>query len=195
MAATEVLVEALGAAQGGVLAQICTMPIETVQKTQVATKETARTIAERIMRKSGPLGFYRGFSVLGSMVAAEKFIYYLVFTYLKSKLGSGIVVSAVAGYMSDIARVPATMPLDRVATRMLTDRSSGSVSEVVKGLLRDNKGVLGIYRGFSAYLMTATKPALQITIFDKVKERLLRNKGMSSSGSLSLSEAFFLGAF
>jgi len=84
-------VEAVGAAEGGILGLIATMPIETVQKTQVVMQsrgaaeggegrvgEGARTIVERLVRHGGVGALYRGFPVLSTMVASEKFLYYLV---------------------------------------------------------------------------------------------------------------------
>ncbi len=78
-----VSVEAVGAAQGGLLGLVASMPIETVQKNQVVmTLErqgaSVRQIVERLVKNGGVCALYRGFPVLATMVASEKFLYYLV---------------------------------------------------------------------------------------------------------------------
>ncbi len=171
MLETEVLVEAIGAAEGGLIALYCTMPIETVQKTQIAEKSKGHDkhsfgdVAAKISSESGVLGFYRGIGVLSSMVASEKFIYYLVYTLLKKTIESNkpgsisLPVTICLGYLADLGRLPVTMPLDLLSTRMQTS-SKGSLLQVAREILR-TKGFSGFYEGWRAYLGLAVKPALQ----------------------------------
>ncbi len=171
MVGTDVLVEALGAAEGGLIALYCTMPIETVQKTQIAEKSKGHDkhsfgeIAAKIRSESGVLGFYRGIGVLSSMVASEKFIYYLLYTLLKNKIENNkpgsisLPLTICLGYLADLGRLPVTMPLDLLSTRMQTS-SSGGLMLVAREILR-TKGITGFYEGWRAYIGLAVKPALQ----------------------------------
>jgi hypothetical protein len=172
MLETNVLVEAVGAAEGGLIALYCTMPIETVQKTQIAEKSKGHDkhsfgdIAAKIRSESGVLGFYRGIGVLSSMVASEKFIYYMLYTLLKNKIESNkpgsvsLPVTICLGYLADLGRLPVTMPLDLLSTRMQTS-SRGSLLSVAREILR-TRGFSGFYEGWRAYLGLAVKPALQV---------------------------------
>ena len=173
-AVSEELVEAICAAEGGLLALYCTMPIETVQKTQISEKTKGREgttfaeISEKISKESGVLGFYRGIGVLSCMVASEKFIYYLLYTLMKKRLEdrkSGTVslpLTICLGYLADLGRLPVTMPLDLLSTRMQTS-SSGGLLQVIQEVLR-TRGLSGLYAGWKAYIGLAVKPALQARI-------------------------------
>ena len=124
----DTLVEAIGAAQGGVLGLIATMPIETVQKTQVVLQsqderqDGAREILERLMRNGGITALYRGFPVLCTMVASEKFLYYLVYTFGKKRAANGGTLSLASnillGYLADIARSVTFKDKWRMVSRM-----------------------------------------------------------------------------
>ena len=200
-------VEALAAAQGGLIALAATMPIETIQKTQVALQSngcqnqgaaSARAVAERLLRDKGFVAFYRGAGVLSAMVASEKFGYYLVYHFCKSRLahaGGGALSmgsNLVLGYLSDIARLPLTMPLDLLSTRMQTS-TSGSLARIFNDVLR-TEGVRGFYSGWQAYFVLALKPAIQIFIFERLKARLNRRAGRALDASLSFGQAFCAGA-
>ena len=185
--AQEVMVEAIGAAEGGLLALYCTMPIETVQKTQIAEKTKGREktsfgeIAAKITHESGILGFYRGIGVLSCMVASEKFIYYLLYTLMKKRLEDrktetlSLPVTILLGYLADLGRLPVTMPLDLLSTRMQTS-SSGSLLQIAWEIFQ-TKGPSGFYAGWKAYVGLAIKPALQVHKFDE--ERYLQANSQS----------------
>ena len=196
-------IEALGAAQGGLLGLAVTMPIETVQKTQVALQgkgekgALATEILARLVKSGGMGALYRGFPVLSSMVASEKFLYYLVYTWGKkwvSRHGGSLSLAQniLLGYVSDIARLPVTMPLDLLSTRMQTS-TDGSLKEILSGVLRA-KGIGGFYSGWTAYLVLALKPAIQILIYERLKALINRRAGKSVEDSLSFREAFLVGA-
>lgn len=196
-----VMAEAIGAAQGGLLGLLFTMPIETVQKRQVAQKNrgddsTSLQIAAKIWEDAGLLGFYRGCGVLGTMVANEKFIYYLLYTWMKNFVEKrrplGLASNILLGYLSDLGRLPVTMPLDLVSTRMQTS-ATGSITKIADDVLKQS-GPTGFYAGWKAYVGMAIKPAIQILIFEQVKRRLNRGYNKALSASLSFRDAFWLGA-
>ena len=157
------------------------------------TGALATEIVERLVRSGGLGALYRGFPVLSSMVASEKFLYYYVYTYGKKKGATrSLAGNILLGYVADIARLPVTMPLDLLSTRMQTS-TAGSLREILNAVLVA-KGVRGFYSGWSAYLVLALKPAIQILIFERLKALINRRAGRSADSSLTFREAFIVGA-
>lgn len=135
--------------------------------------------------------------MLSCMVASEKFLYYMVYTLGKKRLGKrgstlSLASNIVLGYLSDIARLPVTMPLDLLSTRMQTS-TDGSLLQIFHQVLKA-KGLGGFYSGWTAYLVLALKPAIQILIFERLKTRINRSAGRSPDASLTFREAFVVGA-
>jgi len=120
-----------------------------------------------------------------------------VYTYGKKKLlkkdGTlSLTTNILLGYLADIARLPVTMPLDLLSTRMQTS-TSGSLLSIFLDVLHA-KGFRGFYSGWTAYLVLALKPAIQILVFERMKEKINLRKGRPVDASLTFSEAFFVGA-
>ena len=120
-----------------------------------------------------------------------------MYTYGKKKLlkkdGTlSLTTNILLGYLADIARLPVTMPLDLLSTRMQTS-TSGSLLSIFLDVLHA-KGFRGFYSGWTAYLVLALKPAIQILVFERMKEKINLRKGRPVDASLTFSEAFFVGA-
>ena len=73
-------IEAISGTQGGVIALWCTLPIETVQKTQTMQKVPlpALVTARQVLKERGMAALWAGGPVLSCMVAVEKFLYFLM---------------------------------------------------------------------------------------------------------------------
>jgi len=56
------------------------------------------------------------------------------------------------------------------------------------------KGLCGFYSGWTAYLVLALKPAIQILVFERLKERINLRNGRRVDASLTFWEAFVVGA-
>jgi|LauGreDrversion2_3_1035106.scaffolds.fasta_scaffold34667_1 hypothetical protein len=56
------------------------------------------------------------------------------------------------------------------------------------------KGLRGFYSGWTAYLVLALKPAIQILVFERLKERINLRNGRRVDASLTFWEAFVVGA-
>ncbi|GAB4843437.1 NAD(+) salvage pathway protein, variant 2 [Ancistrocladus abbreviatus] len=150
------------------------------------------------------LSLYQGLGTKNLQSFISQFVYFYGYSFFKrlylKKSGSksigtkaNLVVAAAAGACTAII----TQPLDTASSRMQTSefgKSKGLWRMLSEGSWNDAFDGLGIS------LLLTTNPAIQYTVFDQLKNRLLKrrrrnNKGTSSSPeSLSAFSAFVLGA-
>ena len=110
----EGLLGAFCGAQGGVLAQWITLPIETVQKVQASTGAgmTIMQIARKIYAEDGLAGFWLNIVLLTFQLALEKSIFFFCFVLLKratertTKKPISPGAEVVVGYTADLLRLP-----------------------------------------------------------------------------------------
>lgn len=194
-------IEAISGTQGGVIALWCTLPIETVQKTQTMQKVPlpALVTARQLLKERGMAALWAGGPVLSCMVAVEKFLYFLIHSGLKASIEGdrpGTLSSAASiaiGYVADLGCRPACCPLELLAMRMVTQKGVPRGVGAVARDLYNEEGLAGFYKGASSYLALAFKPAVQQAIFDQVKIRWLASSGRPMNSTLSFVEAFLLG--
>jgi adenine nucleotide transporter 17 len=77
-----------------------------------------------------------------------------------------------------------------VATKAQVATPHTGILQVVQSVLREH-GLLGFFRGFQASLLLCVNPAINYTVFEQLKRRLLSSTGATS---LTLLQAFVLGA-
>ena len=77
-----------------------------------------------------------------------------------------------------------------ISTKVQVAKSNQGVVAVVRDVL-DADGVLGFFRGFRASLLLCINPAINYTVFEQLKRRLLASTG---ARSLTTFQAFVLGA-
>lgn len=113
---------------------------------------------------------------------------------LYSRLTGGLSLKAtlLIGYVSDWSHLALTMPAEQIAVRMQT-KQSGSVLDALSAIVAE-KGVLGLYRGIAAYVVLGLKPAIQLTVFEALKKRVLARATGSAASGLSAAQAFAIGA-
>ncbi|POM72035.1 Mitochondrial Carrier (MC) Family [Phytophthora palmivora] len=96
------------------------------------------------------------------------------------------------GYLSELCHLPITMPMELVGTRMQTGSESGSILQILRSIVKES-GVGGLYKGLGAYFVLCLQPAIQYTVFERLKNMYLR-KFKQASQALGALEAFVLGA-
>ena len=196
----EALAEAFSGTQGGIVALFAALPLETIQKMQGnrSGKEAQMSaIVAHVMKEKGTAGFWSGASVLTCLVGIEKFLYFLLFSGMRSafegeKLGSASTPALLGmGYLADLGCRPVIMPLEVIAMRMALSNTTptGAARQIAA-----KDGLAGFYRGAAFYLALACKPAVQQAVFDRVKATYLTSKGLAPTTALSFGEAFLLGA-
>ena len=168
--------------------------------------------ASELLREGGVGALFKGVAPGAVQSGLEKAIYFYAYVFLKSfyvaRIGpSNTVASLFLGYIADWAHLPVTLPLDRVAKTMQTTKDDFSDSIVstdplsVARLIWDEQGVSGFYRGLGSFVVCCLRPAIQYTVFDRLKVILLAARARKSSGNgntkqlpapLGAIDAFFL---
>ncbi|KAE8678959.1 Peroxisomal adenine nucleotide carrier 1 [Hibiscus syriacus] len=149
------------------------------------------------------LSLYQGLGTKNLQSFIAQFVYFYGYSHFKrlylEKSGfksigtkSNLILAAAAGACTAIV----TQPLDTAASRMQTSafgKSKGLCKTLTEGTLSDAFDGLGIS------LLLTSNPAIQYTVFDQLKQRLLKQKSnkadhASSPVVLSAFTAFLLGA-
>ncbi|XP_062084732.1 peroxisomal adenine nucleotide carrier 1-like [Humulus lupulus] len=149
------------------------------------------------------LSLYQGLGTKNLQSFIAQFVYFYGYSYFKrlyleksgaKKIGTkaNLLLAAAAGACTAIA----TQPLDTAASRMQTTafgKSKGLWKTLTEGSWSDAFDGLGIS------LLLTSNPAIQYTVFDQLKQRLLREKldkrdKGSSPEALSAFSAFVVGA-
>ena len=95
------------------------------------------------------------------------------------------------GCLAEWCHIPFSLPLDVLTTRLATDKTNASAFVIMSNLISE-KGVAGMYKGYQAFAVLCLKPAIQYTVYEKLKAMVLAGK-KSALNELSAAEAFFLG--
>ncbi|XVF41941.1 hypothetical protein PTKIN_Ptkin01aG0321200 [Pterospermum kingtungense] len=149
------------------------------------------------------LSLYQGLGTKNLQSFIAQFVYFYGYSYFKrlyiEKSGSksigmkaNLILAAAAGACTAVV----TQPLDTASSRMQTSafgKSKGLWKTLTEGTLSDAFDGLGIS------LLLTSNPAIQYTVFDQLKQRLLKQKlkeadNGSSPVVLSAFTAFLLGA-
>ncbi|CAI9102238.1 OLC1v1000477C1 [Oldenlandia corymbosa var. corymbosa] len=154
------------------------------------------------MSKGQILSLYQGLGTKNLQSFIAQFVYFYGYSYFKrlylettgyKSIGTkaNLVLAAGAGACTAIA----TQPLDTASSRMQTSafgKSKGLWKTLTEGSWSDAFDGLGIS------LLLTSNPAIQYTVFDQLKQRMLKSKqdqnGKGSQEALSAFSAFLLGA-
>ncbi|KAL3648938.1 NAD(+) salvage pathway protein [Castilleja foliolosa] len=208
----ESLVEATSGAVGALVSTTVLYPLDTC-KTKYQAENRAhhhqkyRNISDvmwEAISKGQALSLYQGLGTKNLQSFISQFIYFYGYSFFKrlylrqrgsKSIGTAanLVIAAAAGACTAIA----TQPLDTASSRMQTSefgKSKGLWESLSEGSWSDAFDGLGIS------LLLTTNPSIQYTVFDQLKNRMLKGNlkkqgdDVSSPEALSAFSAFVLGA-
>ncbi|XP_052187338.1 peroxisomal adenine nucleotide carrier 1 [Diospyros lotus] len=207
----ESLSEATSGAVGALLSTTILYPLDTCKAKYQAEvrahgqqkyRNLSDVLWEAISTRQIP-SLYQGLGTKNLQSFISQFIYFYGYSYFKrlylEKSGSksigtkaNLVLAAAAGACTAIA----TQPLDTASSRMQTSafgKSKGLWQTLTEGNWSE------AYDGLGISLLLTSNPAIQYTVFDQLKQRLLKAKQnktdkASSPEALSAFSAFLLGA-
>ncbi|XP_072959573.1 peroxisomal adenine nucleotide carrier 1-like [Typha angustifolia] len=210
----ESLTEATSGAVGALVSTTVLYPLDTCKtkyqaevKThgQIKYRNLSDVLWEAISNKQ-VLSLYQGLGTKNLQSFISQFVYFYGYSYFKrlylEKSGAksvgtkaNLVVAAAAGACTAII----TQPLDTASSRMQTSafgKSKGLWETLTEGSWTQAFDGLGIS------LLLTSNPAIQYTVFDQLKQKLLLRRstndlpstGNSSPAALSAFSAFILGA-
>ncbi|XP_021281740.1 peroxisomal adenine nucleotide carrier 1 [Herrania umbratica] len=207
----ESLSEAASGALGSLLSTTILYPLDTCKtkyqaEVQAHGQQKYRNLSDVLWEAISTgkfLSLYQGLGTKNLQSFIAQFVYFYGYSYFKrlylEKSGSksigtkaNLILAAAAGACTAIV----TQPLDTASSRMQTSafgKSKGLWKTLTEGTLSDAFDGLGIS------LLLTSNPAIQYTVFDQLKQRLLKQKlkeaGKGSSPVfLSAFTAFLLGA-
>ncbi|KAL6532320.1 NAD(+) salvage pathway protein [Orobanche gracilis] len=208
----ESLVEATSGALGALVSTTVFYPLDTC-KTKYQAENRAhhhqkyRNISDvfwEAVSKGQVLSLYQGLGTKNLQSFISQFIYFYGYSFFKrlysrqsrsKSIGTAanLVIAAAAGACTAIA----TQPLDTASSRMQTSdfgKSKGLLESLSEGSWSDAFDGLGIS------LLLTTNPSIQYTVFDQLKNRMIKGNirkqkdDVSSQEALSAFSAFVLGA-
>ncbi|XP_022138767.1 peroxisomal adenine nucleotide carrier 1-like [Momordica charantia] len=208
----ESVAEATSGAIGALVSTTALYPLDTCKTKYQAENQSHhhrkyRNITDVLWEaiSTGHVGsLYQGLGTKNFQSFISSFIYFYGYSFLKriylkrsgnQKIGAkaNLIVAAAAGACTVIA----TQPLDTASSRMQTSefgKSKGLWKTLAEGTWREAFDGLGIS------LLLTSNPSIQYTVFDQLKQRLLRTQLKHESGiesspeALSAFSAFLLGA-
>ncbi|KAG7384897.1 ADP/ATP carrier protein [Phytophthora pseudosyringae] len=203
----EMVAAATAAGVGGFLSTSILYPLDTL-KTRIQSgapllpeeDENADDAAAPKKNKQVALikSLYQGIQYKATESSTSKFLYFYAYTMLAQMVAPkdgkpiGTITDLGIGYLSELLHLPITMPMELVGTRMQTGSESGSILQILRSIVKEG-GIAGLYKGLGAYFVLCLQPAIQYTVFERLKGMYLR-KFKQASHALGALEAFVLGA-
>jgi hypothetical protein len=191
--------EVLAASLGGAVSASILYPLE-VLKTKMQASEDAQDLgmwefAQYLVKHYGFKVFWVGVETSALQSATEKALYFFAYTALKelyhviTPKPLSTLPNLVLGCAAEWAHLPITLPIDCWTTTIQTNTTDTSAMTLLCNLLSE-KGIRGMYKGIQAYTVLCLKPAIQYTVFEQIKQRLLKGTRRTS---LHAGESFVLG--
>lgn len=207
----ESLTEASSGAVGALVSTTVLYPLDTCKSKYQAEvrsdgKQKYRNLSDVLWEAISShqvLSLYQGLGTKNLQSFVSQFVYFYGYSYFKrlylEKSGSksmgtkaNLIIAAAAGACT----VVVTHPLDTASSRMQTSAFGKS-----RGLWEtlSESSWSELFDGLGISLLLTANPAIQYTVFDQLKQRLLKNSqnrkvASATPEALSASSAFFLGA-
>jgi hypothetical protein len=131
-------------------------------------------VVNRTWKSGGMSAFYRGMEKKIWISILQKFLYFYFFNLFKRKLSSSrISVSThlLLGYLAAVISSIFVTPLEIVQTRLQLKDDKSLISDTSLLSILGHDGFSGLYRGFSTNLLLCSNPAIEYTVFDKLRRK------------------------
>uniref|UniRef100_A0A7C9EUR3 Uncharacterized protein n=1 Tax=Opuntia streptacantha TaxID=393608 RepID=A0A7C9EUR3_OPUST len=208
----ESLTEATSGAFGALVSTTILYPLDTCKtkyQAEARSKDQQRyrnisDVLFEAIRNRQVLSLYQGLGTKNLQSVIQQFVYFYGYSFFKrlylKKTGSksmGTKANLIAAAAAGACTAVLTQPLDTASSKMQTSefgKSKGLWKTLTEGTWSDAFDGLGIS------LLLTTNPSIQYTVFDQLKNRLLKSRlanktdSNSSPEALSASAAFLLGA-
>ncbi|KAF3336900.1 peroxisomal adenine nucleotide carrier 1-like protein [Carex littledalei] len=203
----ESLAEATSGAVGALVSTTAFYPLDTCKtKYQAEVKSEGNQkyrhltdVLKEAIKENKVLSLYQGLTTKNLQTFISQFIYFYGYSFFKQlylrksgKKSIGTTANLVVGVAAGCCTVILTQPLDNASSKMQTcafGKSKGLWSTLTEGSLGDAFDAIGIS------ILLTTNPAIQYTVFDQLKLRLLREKNQNARSNGAVSNAVALSAF
>lgn len=209
----ESLVEATSGAVGGLVSTTILYPLDTcktkyqaeLRSNSLRKYRSLLDVLREAIAKRQLLSLYQGLGTKNLQSVISQFLYFYGYSFFRqlylrwaklNHMGTG--ANLAVGVFAGACTVLVTQPLDTASSQMQTSSFGKS-----RGLLSmmTGRSWKEAYVGIGVSLLLTCNPAIQYTVFEQTKRRLLRSSGRSKQPGeeapvvLSAFRAFALGAF
>jgi len=211
---SDAVTNAIAGACGGLASTALTYPLITVStRNQVQAKSLQEEEKKRdkitfakIIKEEGIRGLYSGVESSLFGIAITQGVYYYFYELCKSTFEAGkttvpptlsIAESMTVGALSGAACSIITNPIWVINTRLTVAKKSSSDTSsdptflsTARAIVKE-EGPTGFYKGIVPALVLVSNPIIQYTVFEKLKEKLLKSRAGQELTSIHF---FLLGA-
>ncbi|KAJ4772652.1 Peroxisomal carrier protein [Rhynchospora pubera] len=203
----ESLAEATSGAVGALVSTTALYPLDTCKtKYQAEVRSEGcrkyrnlTDVLKEAIKENKVLSLYQGLTTKNIQTFISQFIYFYGYSFFKQlylrksgKKKIGTTVNLLIGVAAGCCTVILTQPLDNASSKMQTSafgKSKGLWATLTEGSLADAFDALPIS------ILLTTNPAIQYTVFDQLKLRLLHGQNQKAQSSGAVSKAVALSAF
>lgn len=203
----ESLTEATSGAVGALVSTTVFYPLDTCKsKYQAEVKSEGNQkyrhltdVLKEAIKENKVLSLYQGLTTKNLQTFISQFIYFYGYSFFRQlylrksgKKSIGTTANLVVGVAAGCCTVVLTQPLDNASSKMQTSafgKSKGLWSTLTEG----SPG--GAFDAIGISILLTTNPAIQYTVFDQLKLRLLREKNQNAQSNGAVSKAVALSAF
>jgi len=175
--------EILAGAIGATAASVIRVPQEVLkQRVQADIYPNAATGFAKIMKESGPRGFYKGYVATVSRDVPWNALSFMFFAQSKSVFESvtgekpTTDQNLVLGAASGMAAAVIMTPVDVVKTRLMTGGATGGIPAVLSAIVRE-EGAATLMKGVVPRVaFLAPLSAITLSMYEAIGAQLLRNR-------------------
>ena len=84
--------------------------------------------------------------------------------------------------MAEWSHLPVTLPIDCLTTAIQTDDRNRGAMALLCSMLSE-RGAGGFYKGIEAYAVLCLKPAIQYTVYERVKRAVLAARAAAETAT------------
>mmetsp|Transcript_27910 Transcript_27910/g.78959 ORF Transcript_27910/g.78959 Transcript_27910/m.78959 type:complete len:280 (+) Transcript_27910:139-978(+) len=199
----ELLVEGVSGGVGGLLGRCVAFPFDSL-KVKRATSPGHGSVLQllrAILAEEGVPGLYRGLRFSALEALYQKFVHVFLYAALRGRYraltgrDATSLGNLVCGYLSDLASVPFSVPLEAAVVQLQSAPASASRAEIVRRALFTRDGLRASLKSGNAYFVLSLKPGIEFAIYEKLKAAVVgRQVGGRGGTNLAPGAAFLVGA-
>lgn len=213
------LAHAVSGSTGTAISTLATYPLDLVNtrlkvQRQLASSQAYAGILDAFHRiyatEGGLRAFFVGLRADAAKSAVDSFLFFLFYNWFRARRLHGrrrhlnaaeeLAVGAAAGAASRLFTTPLSNVVTRRQTASLVSGEEEAARDVdrslaeVLGEIRREKGVLGLWAGYSASLVLTLNPSITFFLQQTLSKRMLKNERWDSEESVGTGMTFVLAA-
>ncbi|OQR83586.1 Mitochondrial Carrier (MC) Family [Achlya hypogyna] len=203
MASNKAFAEASAGSVGALFACLALFPLDVAKTKHQATvnekdgkKEGTAAICKKIWDTEGLAGLFSGLGPKAIHTVLSNFCYFYWYAWLKTfyekKVGTlSTATNLFIGALAGAINMTMTLPWEVISTYIQTSGDPNQSTWDVLSALYKQDGIFALWKGYVPSLVLVSNPAINYTIFDRLKLQLQVSHGIKT---LTAMQAFVLAA-